>query len=90
MWVLLYLCPIQNYDYFKRSFNNILKFLFLDINVPHSDCTDYDVTLVGGKTGNEGKILMCLNGVWGTLCDSSFSATDAGVVCNNAGYSKSE
>ena len=82
------LFPI-NWPFFPLIWKKLL-ILLLDINVPHSDCTDYDVTLVGGETGNEGKILMCLNGVWGTLCDSSFSANDAGVVCSNAGYSKSE
>uniref|UniRef100_A0A1X7U210 SRCR domain-containing protein n=1 Tax=Amphimedon queenslandica TaxID=400682 RepID=A0A1X7U210_AMPQE len=59
-----------------------------DIKVTHSNCIDYDVKLVGGETGNEGKVLMCLNGVWGTLCDNGFNTNDAGVVCNNAGYSK--
>uniref|UniRef100_A0A1X7U110 Deleted in malignant brain tumors 1 protein n=1 Tax=Amphimedon queenslandica TaxID=400682 RepID=A0A1X7U110_AMPQE len=61
-----------------------------DIQVAHSNCVDYDVILVGGETGNEGKVLMCLNGAWGTLCDNGFNANDAafGVVCNNAGYSK--
>ena len=53
----------------------------------HDNCTDYDVQLVGGATANEGKVLMCLNGVWGTLCDQAFNATDAQVVCHQAGYS---
>lgn len=60
----------------------------LDINVPHSNCTDFDVILVGRETSNEGKVLMCLNGVWGTFCDNFFSGIDAGVVCNSAGYTK--
>lgn len=53
----------------------------------HDNCTDYDVQLVGGITANEGKVLMCLNGVWGTLCDQTFNSTDAQVVCYQAGYS---
>ena len=62
----------------------------LDINIPHSNCTDYDVKLVGGETGDEGIVQICLNGVWGALCDYNFKDSDAGVVCHSAGYSKSE
>ena len=66
------------------------NYIILDIKVAHSNCVDYDVRLVGGETGNEGIVLMCLNGVWGTLCDNEFNIKDAEVVCNNAGYSKSK
>ena len=55
--------------------------------MPHYNCTDYDIQLVGGASPNEGKVLMCLNGVWGTLCDETFSKTDAQIVCYDAGYS---
>ena len=68
-------------------FSLLLHFFPLDINVAHYDCTDYDTQLVGGASPNEGKVLMCLNGVWGTLCDETFSKTDAQIVCYDAGYS---
>ncbi|XP_019849591.1 PREDICTED: deleted in malignant brain tumors 1 protein-like [Amphimedon queenslandica] len=59
-----------------------------DINVPHSNCTNYDVKLVGGETGNEGKALMCLNGVWGAFCNNSYTRSISDIICNNAGYSR--
>ena len=52
----------------------------------HYDCTDYDVQLVNGSTPNEGKVLICINGVWGTLCDNSINNVDAAVICNQLGY----
>ena len=60
----------------------------IDINVTPSNCTDYDVRLVDGDTTNEGKVLMCINGVWGTLCHSSLNTIDAAVICATAGYPK--
>ena len=36
---------------------------------------------------NEGRVEICLNYVWGTICDDSFSNVDAEVVCRKLNYS---
>lgn len=49
--------------------------------VPIALCTEGAIRLVNGSTPAEGRVEVCLNGVWGTVTDDYFSNTDAKVVC---------
>ena len=49
-----------------------------------------DVRLVGGSFPLEGRVEICLNNQWQSVCSrytSSWSAPDAKVVCRQLGYS---
>ena len=50
-------------------------------------CTTGQLRLMGGNIPNEGRVEMCMNNVWGTVCDDLWSSTDATVVCRQLGYS---
>ena len=50
-------------------------------------CSTGDVRLVGGGVPNEGRVEICMNNVWGTVCDDGWGSTDATVVCRQLGYS---
>ena len=50
-------------------------------------CQDGDVRLRGGQNSSEGRVEICFNNQWGTVCDDSWSTSDGNVVCRQLGFS---
>lgn len=50
-------------------------------------CVEGQVKLVGGDKTTEGRVEVCRNGYWGTICDNtgSFGIYEARVVCGQLG-----
>ena len=44
-------------------------------------CATGEVRLAGGLNSNEGRVEICLNNEWGTVCDQMWDVADASVVC---------
>ena len=50
-------------------------------------CTNGDIRLQGGTNQYEGRVEICNNNAWGTVCDDSWNDFDARVVCRQLGIS---
>ena len=53
-----------------------------------TSCQERAVRLVNGGSPYEGRVEVCLNEIWGRVCDALWDATDASVVCKQLGFSR--
>ena len=60
-----------------------------------ADCKNGDVRLVGGSTQYEGRVEVCINHVWGTVCSSGYyslwsyyywGTQESNVICRQLGH----
>ena len=49
-------------------------------------CTQSEIRLQGGANSMTGRVEICINNVWGTVCDDFWGNSDAQVVCRQLGY----
>ena len=50
-------------------------------------CTTGVVQLAGSSNAYEGRVELCVNNTWGTVCDDKFGSSEARVICRQLGYS---
>uniref|UniRef100_A0A1X7SQF6 EGF-like domain-containing protein n=1 Tax=Amphimedon queenslandica TaxID=400682 RepID=A0A1X7SQF6_AMPQE len=49
-------------------------------------CKTGSINLVNGPHDWEGRVDVCVNESWGTVCDNNWDSTDAAVVCSQLGW----
>lgn len=57
--------------------------LFLLFTAP---CIDGTLRLTGGFSSLDGRVEICYNGVYGTVCDDAWGFAEATVVCRQLGF----
>ena len=55
-------------------------------DIPEQGCSESEVQLVDGRTEKDGRVEICLNGIWGSVCDDNWDERDATVVCRQLGF----
>ena len=66
-------------------FNSNYLFTPSDPTTPVGQCGDGALRLVGGDNPLEGRVEICINNAWGTICDNTFDQDDADVICRQLG-----
>ena len=55
---------------------------------PANDCPEGALRLAG-PIDQEGRLEVCVSGVWGSICNDNFAAvTDGHVICSELGYQR--
>ena len=67
-------------------FYSIIHVFSLEEDVIRSSCSHGEIQLVGSTY--EGRLEICINEVWGTVCSSGFHDVDASVACFQKGFER--
>ena len=54
----------------------------------YAGCISGSIRFVGGNQPWEGRVEVCKQDTWGTVCDQMWNQEDANVACRQAGYSR--
>ena len=68
--------------------NPAAPYNMLDYNViiHYAACEHGAVQLADGGYSFEGRLEVCVNGLWGTICDTDWSKVESSIVCNQLGF----
>ena len=68
----------------KKNFNRF-DYLVVSYTVV---CANGDLRLAGSTVAGQGRVEICINETWGTICDDSWGTPDASVACQVLGFSR--
>ncbi len=77
--------PVLNFSIFDSYVYKLCTCYFTE----SSSCSDGDVRLVNGSKTQEGRLEVCSNNLWGTVCGDGFNKIDGYVICKELGLGSS-
>ena len=74
-----------------QYFSDNIQYYFCDFTLlnDYTDegwCNFGDIRLSDGLIEQEGRVEICVDNVWGVICDDGFDKTDAHVACQQLGH----
>lgn len=64
--------------------------IIIDQSTLPGSCVNGTVRLRDGMNPLEGRLEICINNAWGTVCQDAFTSDEARIVCSNLGFTSSE
>ena len=71
----------------KLNFPLVYTYLYSLVSSYYIGCTHGEVRLNGGLNLLEGRVEVCVNNTWGTVCDDGWDVYGARVMCRQLGFS---
>ncbi|XP_019861772.1 PREDICTED: neurotrypsin-like [Amphimedon queenslandica] len=71
-----------------NCYSNTYSYSHKYLGVTCQECVHGDIKLTGSGYSSIGVINVCVNNVWGTVCNTGFDNADASVVCAQLGFSR--
>ena len=85
--VLVRMIEIRAFQLDMHKLNTIWLCLYCGNVASNSDdCFHGQLRLVGGSSEKEGRVEICYDNQWGTICDNGWSNEEAKVVCRQLGF----
>ena len=72
---VLFLKPISFFSFFA-----------IDLTVEPANCGTGDIRLVGGSLESEGRLEVCVNQLWGTVCSRYWDYEETRIACRQLGH----
>ena len=67
-----------------KDFNLIIVFALTAMETNRSECNDQDLQIVG--SAREGRVEVCYNQAWGTICDEVYGLNAVRILCSQLGF----
>ena len=72
--------------YRNSYYSSVVSVICQGNTTSQPECSSGDLRLVGGERESEGRVEICVEEFWGTVCDSGWDQKEALVVCREIGF----